>query len=788
MVRALDRKLWRDLRRMSGQALTIALVVACGVASYVTLRSAYASLLSARDTYYVSQRFADLWVHVKRAPESLLGRIEAIPGVATAETRLVETVMVPIEGLSETATARLVSLPETGEPRLNAPFLRTGRFAEPGRPDEAVVLESFALAHHLSPGSILPVVINGVERRVHVTGLAMSPEYVVALGNGEFAPDDQRFGVLWMNRAAIAPAFQLEGAFDDVTVTLQPGASSRGVADDLERLLAPYGSLGIVPRDRQLSNYFITGELQQLESYATIAPFIFLSVAAFLVNVVLSRLVHLQRSQIATLKALGYRKTEIGLHYLALVLVIVATGAAVGGLGGAYLGHGMLGLYARYYKFPSMPLTVDARIVATSVLVSVGTAVVGALVVVYRVARLPPAEAMQPEAPPTYRATLLERIGVGRLFSGSGRMVFRELVRRPGRLSLSCLGIAAGIAVVISGRFMSDALEVIIDLQFQGAQRDDVSVAFVRPVDGAAVRELGHLPGVLVAETQRTVPVRLRHGRLFHETAIIARETDADLGRVVEWPFAVAKLPSSGLLLTDVLARKLGITAGDSVSVEVLEGDRRVRDVVVTGLLKEPFGLSAHMNLQLLHGLLGEGDVASAALLSVDPKFEDNLGRRLKGVPLVASVRRRKDTISLFRRQTGESMNVTTLILTLFGCAIAVGVVYNNARIALSMRSRDLASLRVLGFTRREISTVLLGELAAYLLLSVPLGIALGRGLVTLMMSSMDPEMCRMPIVVTGRTHAFSVAVTLAAGLASGLVVRRKLDELDLVAVLKARE
>jgi putative ABC transport system permease protein len=622
-------------------------------------------------------------------------------------------------------------------------------------------------------------------------GIALSPEYVMAVGGSaaqEFAPDDRRFAVLWMDRDVIAPAFDMKGAFDDVSLRLQPGASRRAVIDRLDALLKPYGGFGAVGRDLQPSSFFVDNELSQLKSYATIAPAIFLSVAAFLVNVVLARLVHLQRPQIATLKALGYTGREIGVHYLSLVLVIVALGGVAGVSLGAWLGRGMLGLYAPYFHFPAFDYRLDASVVGTGVAVSTLSAVVGGLMVVRRAALLPAAEAMQPEAPPTYRRSLLERAGVGALLGGSGVMVVREMTRRPLRTLLSCTAIAFGVAVVVVGGYSRDALDVIIDLQFEQAQSEDMSVAFTEPLDQSAQSELAHLPGVLRAEPLHAVPVRLRSGHRFRDTALTGLPRDGRLRRVVEWPRRIVDVPDDGLLLGDALARVLGVRVGDAVTVEVLEGDRRVRDVRVAALANEMFGLTAYMSLPALHAVLGEEPVGSSVVMSVDPAFEDDLAARLKRMPRVAAVTRRKDIIALFRKQTAETMNVTSMVLTLFGCAIAVAVVYNTARIALSIRSRDLASLRVLGFTRREIAAVLLGELASYVVLALVPGLLLGKGLAAVMISTVNQELYRMPAIVTGPTYAFAAAVTLGAALASALVVKRQLDRLDLVAVLKARE
>jgi putative ABC transport system permease protein len=497
---------------------------------------------------------------------------------------------------------------------------------------------------------------------------------------------------------------------------------------------------------------------------------------------------HLQRPQIATMKAVGYSDREVGVHYLQLVTIIAFAGAALGTAGGAWLGRGMMGLYEPYFRYPDYGYRLDAGIVATAVLLTFGAGLAGAIQALYRAVRLPPAEAMRPEAPPSYQASLVERLGLGRLLAPSGRMVLRELTRRPWRTSLSILGIALATAILIASRFSYDAVDSMMALEFETAQRQDITVAMAHPISESARRDLARWPGVLAIEPIRIVGVRLRAGARKRDVGLTGLAAHSQLQRVVEWPEREIPLPEQGLVLTDKLAEILGVGVGDAVRVELLEGDRRERVVPVAALAHELLGLQAHMSLSALRALLDEEDVINAVALTVDPKSLGDLEQRLKKMPTVASVTSRRAVIERFHKQMAENMNVTTFILVLFAGSIAVGIVYNNARIALSMRSRDLASLRVLGFTRAEISSVLLGELGTTVVLSLPVGLLIGTWLAHLVGGMADPEMYRFPVIVSGRTYAFAVVVTLGAALFSALLVRRKLDHLDLIGVLKTRE
>lgn len=788
-VSSLNRKLFRDLFRLQGQVITIALVVAAGIAAYVTMRGTWASLLDSRDAYYDRYRFSHVFAQCKRAPLALADRIEALPGVASVATRLVELVTLPLPDEPEPAAGQIVTIPDSGQqPPQNALALKSGRWPEPGRGDEILVLDSFANARNVAAGQTLSVILNGKERDLRVVGTALSPEFVFAMEPGAAMPEADRFAVMWMFREAAAPAFDLDGAFNSVVLRLQPGASEPAVLAAIDELLEPYGGFGAVGRSHQESNYFLEEELGQLEQMATFVPVIFLAVAAFLLNVVLSRLVWLQRGQIAALKALGYSDRAIGLHYLQLVSVVVVLGALVGLVLGVWLGRGYTELYTMYFRFPVLRYRLDASVASVAILVSLGAALVGALATMRRIARMPPAEAMRPPAPLAYTRSWVDRLGAVALFGQASRMIVREILRRPLRTALSSLGTAMAVAILVAGRFGVDAFEVLLDKVFQTAMTEDLAVNFIRPMPERAVRELGHLPGVHHAEGLRMVPVRVSSGPRARDALFDGREPGLRLRRLMDGELKDVALPEGGVLLTRKLAEILHVSVGEQVRVQLREGHRGTETVVVSGLIDEPYGLFGHMRLADLNRLMDEDRMVSMALLDVDPSALDDVRRRLRRRPHIRAVSRRMATIESFRRQTGAVWGAMTAILTLFAATIAVGVVYNNARVALSMRSRDLASLRVLGFTRAEISAVLLGELFVQVLLAIPIGLVLGTWMADGLMAMADPERFRMDAVISSRTYAFATLVTLLSGLVSALLVRRKLDRLDLIGVLKTRE
>ncbi len=785
---ALDRKLVRDLWHLRGQVLTVGLIVASGIATYVTMRGSYEAIAIAQQQHYSRYRFADVFASLKRAPNPIAAEIANVPGVASVQTRVVVDVNLDVPGLDEPAVGRIVSLPEHRVSILNDIFLRSGRYLEPGRRDEILVSEAFASANHLQIGSSLAAVVNGRWERLQIVGVALSPEYVYEIRGTEVFPDNRRFGVLWMSRESLGPLFNMDGAFNDVAISLSPGANEAGVISSLDRLLEPYGGLGAYGREDQISHRFLSDEIAQDRITGILVPSIFLGIAAFLVHVVLSRLVSTQRNPIGLLKAFGFSDISVGLHYLKFALTAVLFGTALGVPLGIWLGRGLAKIYRDFFRFPELDFVASSQLIFWSIAISAGAACLGALTSLRTVITLPPSEAMRPESPPQFRRGLTERFGFANLLSISTRMILRNLERKPWKASLTVLGMSFAVAILMVGFYFFDAIDYLVQVQFRAAQRDDVTIALAEPRGAEARYDVTHLNGVLHSEPYRIVPARLRFAHRSKRIALLGLGPEYDLRRIVGRDFSVAQIPAEGVLLTAKLADVLGVKPGDVVTVEVLEGERPVRQIQVSGTSDEMIGLSAYMDLSTLNRLMQEGPSISGAYLSVDSSKLPVLYSQLKRTPAVAGVAVREVMLESFYRTIAESLSISSTALNLFACVIAIGMVYNGARVALSERGHELASLRVLGFSQREIAFILLGEQAFLGLLSIPVGFAIGYGFCAFLTSAMQTELYRMPLVINAKTLATSVLIVAAAFIATSFLLYRRLNRLDLVAVLKTRE
>jgi len=787
-VSALDTKLVRDFRRLWAQALAIALVAAAGVMTLLVGIGTYRSLSDTREAYYDRNAFADVFATAIRAPNSLYDRIVHIPGVSRAETRVQGNAILDIEGMSEPASGMILSIPDLGEPSLNRPALIEGNLPEPGRPDTVAISEAFAEAHGFAPGDSFLANMGGIKRELTISGIVLSPEFIYSIGPGLLVPDNRRFGIMWMRYSEAAAVFDLKGAFNSVALKLSLEASEQGVIDALDEILKPYGGRGAYGRAQQVSNAFLDSELIQLEGMSATLPPIFLGVAAFLVNMTLARLVALEREQIGLMKALGYGRIAIAWHYMKLALAIATGGVILGWIIGDWATRAMAVLYAEYYKFPFLLFQFRPDVYAISGAAALLAAALGSIQAVLSAARLSPAVAMAPPAPTVYRQFILDKIGLTRLLPQGLNMALRSIMRQPVRASLTVLGISLSSGLVVSGLFVEDSMDYMLDAQYFHAQREQATISFSRPVTASGLEAVSRLPGVMAVEPMRAVAVKFRHGTHSRLGVIEGKLNTADLNRVIDANLDPIVLPPSGLALSTAMANLLALRVGDSVEAYLLDGSGKVLLLPVTGIFQQFVGLGANMEISALNRAMGQQGYADGAYLLVDSEKTDALYNAVKQTPGIASITLSRVALKELRDLLQENLGINRTIFVALAVIIVFGVVYNTARIQLSERSRELASLRVLGFTRFEVSVVLLTEVTLLTLVALPLGWLVGYGASAGMLTGISSELFTFPLVISRATYSWATITTLVAALVSGFIVQRRVAGLDMIAVLKTRD
>lgn len=765
---------------MKSQSVTIAILVAAGVALFVATKSSYDSLSRARDQFYSTTGFAEGFVALKKAPVAIVRRIEQIAGIAVVEPRIVQEATLDFPGEKFPSAGRFMSLPIN----LSRLVIRSGTL--PVEDNEVILSEAFAAANQLKPGSSLVAILNGKRKILKVTGTALSPEFVYIFRPGSLMPDDKHYGILWLAHTAMENHFDFNGALNYLAFTFAPNAKINSTLKLIDDALEPYGGLGSYTRGKLASYAFLRDEFKQLKANAVFLPLVFLGVAAFLLHIVATRLIARQREQIASLVALGYSKRKIVEHYLKQIMVISGSGALLGTVGGWYMGNGMTKLYGNYYRLPDLTHVFSFTVAVSGLVIGVGAGVMGAWFSVNKVVQLQPAYAMRPPLPEIFAPSFFEKHF--KSMNTTTRMFLRNLLHRPMRTTLTILGLSTSVMIMIIGLFMTDIMDYMLSTQFELLSRESITVAFLRPVSGRVIDELRSKQGVQIAEGYRQAPVRLQFGQFVKEMVLTGIPPNAALRRIADEQGKILTLPLEGVLLNQKVAKKMGIRPGDIIELQVLEGNRRKIQTVVTSLADEIFGQNCYMHLDELSRLLGESSHINMVALRTDANGDDAIIAHLKNSPVVASVSTRAGALKAFYDLLSRSVLAMISIAIVFASVISVGVVYNTAMILLSERMFELGSLRILGFSRVEVFAIIAKELATAIFISLLPGCALGYLFALFLMNTVDTEEFTIKLIITHRTYVTAILVSLLTALLSLFILFLRIRNMDLVSVLKVRE
>jgi putative ABC transport system permease protein len=785
-MRSLNRMFFAELLSLWRQGIAIIGLLACGIAIFVMSTGTIRALETSREAYYRSYRFADVFAQLVRAPISLLDRISEIHGVKSATGRIVRDVLVDVPEMVEPVSCRLVSIQHEARKAVNGLYLRSGRFPEPSDRVEVVVSELFAQAHRLRPGDSVMANMAGRLERLHVVGIGLSPEYVYVVQPGLLLSDDRRFGVLWALQRDLGPAFNMEGAFNHLSIELHEGANRSDVIHRIDVLTKPYGGLGAYDRSEQESHQRVSDEMHQVRAMAILSPTIFLLVALFLLHIVFSRLVHQQQESIATLRAFGYYPREIGWHYSKIVLVWVCAGVGIGILVGMRMAVWMGSLYMMFFRFPVMdPPSLSWEWIA-AITMSFVVALLGSFTSIRAAIRLPPAVAMKPESPTRFRSASLDGWGIGARIGPVARMVIRRLESNPWITLFSTLGLALGLAILVLSAFMEGTIDYVIDHQFSASQRQDMTFTFRENCSASALQDVMHMEGVIAAEPFRTIPIRIRHGQRSKRLGLMGLEAQPQLFRVVDEHNQSVEFPDgSGLAITRKLAELIGAVEGDIVEIELMEGQDRRLYLPIATIFPNYTGPAAYMNRFELHRLLEEGERISGVFVQVDMAQRDRVYSQIKQTPAIVGILDKQAAVRNFKSIIARSTFWMRTINALFAAFIAFGVSYNSALIAYTERARDLATMRVMGFSRRELAAILLAEIGIITLLAIPIGIPLSYAFCYWTTLAVDTESHRFPMVLRLDGFVYGITVLCLSIAVSSVAVLRLLKQIDILAVLK---
>jgi putative ABC transport system permease protein len=789
----LDRKLARDLLAAKGRLLAIISIIAVGVMCFIYMRSSYYNLKTAQSSYYAQCRMADFWVDLKKIPIAELDALAELPGVAEIQPRIQFYVTVDLPRVEEPLNGLVISVPQQRDGILNNIVMRRGGNFTDRRRNEVIVSDAFAQAHGLYPGQWIHVLLNNRRQELFIVGTAISSEFVYLLAPGRIVPDDKRFGVFYLKHEYAEEAFDFDGAANSVVgrFTAEYQQHPDEVLRRAESVLEPYGVFGTTKRKDQASNRFLSDEIAGLGTFSMIMPVIFLGVAALVLNVLLSRQIDQQRTTIGTLKALGYGDRQIVWHYIKFALAIGAAGSILGSVCGYGMAVWVTSIYAQFYEFPRLANEFYPGTYAIGFVISLVCALVGSLHGARATLRLQPAEAMRPKPPRRGGKVWLER--ATRLWASLSfgwRMVLRGVIRNPVRTGVGVFASAMGAALLMCGLMMSAATHYLVDFQYTMVTRSDIDLSLEGERGRDALLEIRRLPGVDRAEPQLAVSCTFIHGPHRRRGGITGLAPDARLTIPRDPQGNPIRVPTTGLAMSRKLATLLDVSVGDQIIVRPTKGLRREVEAPVVALTDGYLGLGVYADIHYLSHLIGEEFAVTGVQLTADPRPEvrTELNRRLKQLPALRAVNAREDVIRNLQEELLDLQNVFIGLVMMFAGVIFFGSILNASLVNLTERTREIATLRVLGYGPWQIGGLFLKESMLVNLLGTLVGLPLGYSLAWLISTLYNTEMFRFPLVSPPSVWVITIAIAVGfAGLAH-LVVQRVIFRLDYLEALNVKE
>lgn len=792
-MRAIDRKLVRDLWQSKGLLLAIACIVAVGVNNFVTLQSAYQNLANAQRDYYRQCRMADFWIDVKKVPLADLQALDAIPAIVEITPRIQFRALVDLDEVAEPINALVLSLPDRRQTTLNDIVLRQGTYFTANRENEVILTESFARKHRLRIGQRIHLLLNNRRQELIVTGTALSSEFTYPLGPGTIVPDSKRFGVFYVKQRFAEAAFDFRGAANQICGKLSANVGP-GAEDALRRaetLLDPYGVFAVTPLRLQASNQFLSNEIQGLGAIATISPTVFLTVAALVLNILLTRMVRQQRTVVGTLKALGYSDATLAWHFLKYGLGVGLAGGVVGCVCGLFLAAFFTRLYHQFFEFPELDARFYGATIVQGLVASVLFAIGGAVQGVRNVLRLQPAEAMRSEPPRRGGAIAIEKLPfLWNRFTSTQRMVLRSIFRNRFRTLTGLFAASMGAGLLVHSFMLVAGQDFMIEFQFFRVTHSDVDITFSDERGDEVLRELAILPGVDYFEPFLEVACTFEHGHARRKASVTGLVDRARLTTPRDQWSRPIEIPDSGLVINRQLADILQVKVGDVLRMTPVKGQRRTVEVRVARITDSFMGLNGYANLTYLSRLVGEPFAASGAQLQVNPRAGELqlLYRELKRMPAVQSIQVRREMIANLVRTLLEGQYLMIIMSVIFSGVAFFGSIVNASMVNLAERQREVATFAALGYTRWQIGGMFLRENLATSLLGTLLGLPFGRFVMWLTAMAYNNDLLRLPIVGPPWVWRTTLLLAVAFSLAAHAVTQWSIHKMNLLQALNVRE
>ena len=764
----------------------MAVVIFLGVAFFGASFLGYRNLKTSYDYTYETLRFADFTVTVVEAPDEALEELGSISGVKAVTGRMNRDIALTLSGdEAQKVLARVISLPSDSRAGVNDVKIDEGAYFEEGDTAALLVEKGFAQYHDLRPEDVVHLAAGGQETSFRIAGTVVSPEYIwPARSRQELLVSPETFGVLFVPQDAV-PGLMGGPFINEFCFLVDEDADRDTVIAEVESALEPYAVTDVVAREDQPSNAALSMDLQEFGEMAEVFPLLFLVVGALATYILLTRIVCKQRSQIGLMRAVGYSRRKVLLHYLSFALIIGVLGAVPGTLAGYLLSEAVTNLYVGFLNIPYTRIEmgwVEWLAIEEGLLLGILPCVIAGIIPARAAARLIPAEAMRTPPPAAGRRLLVERVlpFLARL-SAPKKIPLRNVFRNRRRSLYTVIGITFGISLILVSAAFIDSVDHLMSLQFDRIQQYDAQINFAQPQSAAVADEVSGWDETERVEPILQVPARLEYGDETYSTLLVGLPNDCELYGVYSVAGDRVAVDKEGVLLSEGLRKTLGVDVGDVVGVQ---SPYAVSQLEVVGFVRQSLGGFGYVSLPQGQAIAGEEGVVSGLMLDVEPEYLDSIRDRAYAVPGTASVELTAETYDKVNELMGFLRGMMWVMLG-FGAAMALAIVFTVVTINVLERSREVATMRTMGEGRRRIAAMITIENMILGLAGLLPGIALGYALALFFFRLIQGDMFSFSLVIFPRTYALTAGIVILIMLLSQLPSIRQVNRLDLARVIK---
>lgn len=783
-MKKLDTKLIRSVKNSKGQFISITVMIILALTIYVSLSTVGDNLYNSIYHYYDITNFGDIFIEVSRIPKTAIDKLTSIEGVEMAQGRISRDVPLRVEDSTEKVNVRIVSLPRE-ERRINGLYTLEGKELD-GSSRTTVVLQQFYNGRNMKLGEIITPYIGGSEYPLEVVGVVGSPEYIYLMENEQtLLPAPDKFGVIYVSEDFAQMTLGYQGSYNEVMIKVKDEYLNRidTIVDELEDELDRYGVRRVTKREDQLSHSMMMQEVESLEAMSGAITFIFLMVAAVIINIMLSRMVKKDRTSIGVMKAMGYTNQAILMHYAKYSLSMGIIGSLIGSLLSIPLSKAYVELFILYMNVPMFGMKIYYIYFVYGVLLTTVFCMISGLMGARSVLNISPAESMRPEAPKSGKRIWLENVkSVWNRISFSWKMVIRNILRTKRRAIFLVIGIALTYAITMVPVYMSTIFNVMFDMQYGEFQTMDYNIDFAAPMNENVLLEVSQIIDLEHIEQKVEIPLELRRGWRKEAMSVIALPSDTKLYNFKDKSGVQIQLPERGIILSEILAKSLDVKVGDELLIKSYFPDKDDKTIVVKGITQQYLGSNAYMDINQMYDVIDERDMVTGVLINSNDDVVTKM-KDVKNIRQIQSVQDMKNSLLEFMDMIIASMSV----MLMFGGVLGFAIVYNITTVSINERIMEFSSLRVLGFEKSQIYRLVTRENGLMTMLGILLGIPLGYGMCVGLSTAVSTEIYSIPILISPSTYIISGAATIIFVTIAQLATLRKIHNINFMEALKNR-